>query len=127
MLAPDELSAKAVIPTIRAMVARKLVNEHSLTQQRVASLLGLTQAAVSNYVRQKRGSEFHLDDVDEVNRMVDSMVLELSNGDPRPQVVLKRLTEAGNYVKRNLLMCKWHRELEPTLDLDGCRICATVR
>lgn len=126
MLVPDELSAKTVIPTIRAMVAKRLVKDHGLTQQTVADMLGLTQAAVSNYVRLKRGSEFPLEEIKEVNRMVDGMVLQLAGGKAGPLDVLVGLTEAGGYVKTHLLMCGVHKELEPTLDLENCVICATA-
>ena len=41
---------KEITPLIKASAARMMVNEYKLKQQRIAQLLGITQAAVSKYV-----------------------------------------------------------------------------
>jgi XRE family transcriptional regulator, thiamine biosynthesis regulator len=46
---PCEMMVDSFLPSMRALVARKL-SEDGLSQGKVASLLGLTQAAVSNYL-----------------------------------------------------------------------------
>ncbi len=50
---PCELMVDSFLPSMRALVARKLSND-GLSQGRVASLLGLTQAAVSTYLSSPR-------------------------------------------------------------------------
>ncbi|MCF7889892.1 XRE family transcriptional regulator [Candidatus Bipolaricaulota bacterium] len=52
---PCEVALWHVLPCIRACLARELV-EKDLTQQRVADILGITQAAVSQYIGKKRGN-----------------------------------------------------------------------
>jgi len=54
LLLPDEI-AKSVIPAIRAMVVRRLVDKHGMTQQQAAQLLEIAQPAVSKYMHKKRG------------------------------------------------------------------------
>ena len=39
---------------LRALIVRRLLNEYHMTQEKVARLLGITQASVSNYVRAVR-------------------------------------------------------------------------
>ncbi|MFB6291321.1 MAG: transcriptional regulator [Candidatus Bipolaricaulia bacterium] len=51
---PCEVALWHILPCIRACLARELV-EMDLTQQRVADILGITQAAVSQYIGEKRG------------------------------------------------------------------------
>jgi predicted fused transcriptional regulator/phosphomethylpyrimidine kinase/predicted transcriptional regulator len=46
---PCELMVDSFLPSMRALVARKL-NDEGLSQGRIASLLGLTQASVSSYL-----------------------------------------------------------------------------
>lgn len=46
--------AKKVLPIIRSEIAKLLVNRHSLTQTAAAGRLGITQAAVSWYIANKR-------------------------------------------------------------------------
>jgi len=55
MKPPCEMIVKQVLPVFRAMVAENLVNKHGLTQTEAASKLGITQAAISQYLREKRG------------------------------------------------------------------------
>ena len=37
------------------MIARKLIEEHDLTQSEVAEILGVTQPSISHYLNSKRG------------------------------------------------------------------------
>jgi len=50
-----EVVVQDVLPAVRAIVARQLVEKHKLTQQAAAEKLGVTQAAVSQYSRELRG------------------------------------------------------------------------
>ena len=51
-----EIAASKLLPTIRALVAKELIEEYEMTQQEAAIKLGITQSAVSQYIRQLRGS-----------------------------------------------------------------------
>ena len=53
-----EIAASKLLPTIRAMVAKELIEKYNMTQQEAATKLGITQSAVSQYIRQLRGSKF---------------------------------------------------------------------
>jgi uncharacterized protein len=55
MKPPCEIMVKQILPVFRAIVAEDLVNVRGLTQTEAASKLGITQAAVSQYLREKRG------------------------------------------------------------------------
>lgn len=52
---PCEFSVWYVLPSLRRELALALISEHGLSQRRTADLLGLTEAAVSQYVHGKRG------------------------------------------------------------------------
>lgn len=55
MKIPCEIVVWYMLPTIRKGVAKELVEVHGLTQSKVARLFGVTDAAVSQYLRNKRG------------------------------------------------------------------------
>ncbi|MEM2911675.1 MAG: XRE family transcriptional regulator [Candidatus Bathyarchaeia archaeon] len=44
-----------VVPLIKAYIAKELIDNYHFTQVEVAEKLGITQAAVSQYLHQKRG------------------------------------------------------------------------
>ncbi|HIJ00715.1 MAG: uncharacterized protein PWQ88_1025 [Candidatus Methanomethylophilaceae archaeon] len=56
MKIPCELIVWYVLPSIRRELARELVEEHSMTQAEVARRFGVTDAAISQYLKKKRGS-----------------------------------------------------------------------
>ena len=49
--------AVVMFPAIRAAIARKLINNSGMSQLRVAEALGITQAAVSQYLKSVRGKQ----------------------------------------------------------------------
>src|ERR671925_2077234 len=76
MLLPSEIEAKSLIPAVRSLLAKKLTGEYNLKEEIVAKVLGVTQAAVSNYVRGTRGDVeliSKLESVTEIMRMIDDI------------------------------------------------------
>ncbi len=55
MKIPCEIVVWYLLPTIRKGVAKELVSVHNYTQSKVARTFGVTDAAVSQYLRNKRG------------------------------------------------------------------------
>ncbi|MHA1617401.1 MAG: transcriptional regulator [Candidatus Njordarchaeales archaeon] len=52
-----EIYVKYVLPGIRALVAEYLIKTYGLTQMKAAEKLGMTQAAISYYVKARRGKK----------------------------------------------------------------------
>jgi predicted transcriptional regulator len=124
-LLPDEIASKSVIPAIRAMVVRRLVDEHGMTQQQAACLLGITQPAVSKYMHNKRGIAIRLDGIDRVNDAASKIAAMLVSGKAGQVQIMSKLNDVSVQVRKSRLMCDLHRRLEPGLNLGGCRICET--
>jgi len=81
VLLPSEIESKSLIPAVRAIIAKKLSSEHSLKEDEIAKILGVTQAAVSNYVRGTRGDTQlveKLSHIPEVMRMIDDITKDVA-------------------------------------------------
>lgn len=65
----------SILPSLRSLIARELIENYNLSQKEVAKLLGITQAAVSNYYTKARGRKVR---VLEKNKKVARMVKILS-------------------------------------------------
>jgi predicted transcriptional regulator len=75
---PCELAVRVVIPSLRALVAKELTRTYSLKQQEIASALGVTQSAVSQYVRSVRGKTLDLDGIAPIDRIVKETAESIS-------------------------------------------------
>lgn len=61
MKIPCEVVAKDILPMIRRELSIKLVKVHGISQADVARRLDLTDAAISQYIRDKRGVQTYKD------------------------------------------------------------------
>lgn len=61
MKLPCELVVFELLPTARGELAKELVKVHGLTQAKVATLFGVTSAAISQYIKGLRGGNPFID------------------------------------------------------------------
>jgi predicted transcriptional regulator len=122
MLLPSEIEAKSLIPAIRAILARKLIKEYDLKEEVVAKVLGITQAAVSNYIRGTRGDIeliSKLGSVHEVMRMIDDIATDLaSNKAYTPSTMAK--------LRYTFIICDVHHSIESHIDEKVCEQCEVI-
>jgi len=74
--APCENLSKSILPSIRSMLAKKLVVEYGYTQTAAAKKLGLTQSALSRYLSMERGGRKELPQ--EVLSLIDATAKKLA-------------------------------------------------
>jgi uncharacterized protein len=126
MLLPSEIEAKSLIPAVRAILAKKLIEEYSLKEEDVAKDLGITQAAVSNYVRGTRGDIeliSKLESVREVMRMIDDIAKDLSTNKAYTPSTLAKFVGLCNYMRYTLIICDVHHSIESNIDEQICEQC----
>ncbi|MGA2791456.1 MAG: helix-turn-helix domain-containing protein [Candidatus Bathyarchaeia archaeon] len=123
MILPEELASKSVIPAIRALIVKRLVEDHGMTQQEAAKLLGVTQPAVSKYLHEKRGAAIRLIGIREIDQATTEIAEMVSSQKAQPVEVMSRIEAACEYVRRNRYMCDLHKKLEPGMDIDSCHVC----
>jgi predicted transcriptional regulator len=123
MILPYEIVYKTVIPTLRAMIARKLMEDYGLVQKEVAKKLEVTQAAVSYYIKGKRAIMLRLDNVDEIQHITNEIAYLLFKGKMSRKEFRLRMTEACDYIRESKLLCELHKYIEPDVDADDCHAC----
>jgi len=57
---PQEIEAWYIIPAIRKEVSRCLIEEYGISYSRVGEILGVSKAAISQYLKGKRASKIKL-------------------------------------------------------------------
>ena len=109
-----EIMVQRVLPAIRAEIARVIISERGRTQQEAAEVLGLSRAAVSQYLSEKRGAEvdFSEDAQEEIRKFTLQLLMGLS---PAEQVA--GMCNICKYVQ----MSGWLNKNEP--DAVTCILC----
>ncbi len=122
MQLPSEIEARYVLPALRALVAKKLVLEKGYTQEKAAKAVGVTQAAISNYIRGVRGFRTYWENNPIVLKYVDKIVeLIVSKSDPKE--ITKEFNQMLTELRRAGVLCRLHRNVEPFVDTSECNIC----
>ena len=57
---PQEIEVWYVIPAIRSQIARYLIEDFDASYERVGNILGVSRAAISQYVKGKRAAKIKL-------------------------------------------------------------------
>jgi len=104
LLMPQEIEVHYIIPGIRSYLSRSM-KEMGMKQSRIAELLEVDKATISQYLSKKRGSKvrFDLDISSEIYKSArlikdrDSMMREIQ------RLVL--------FSRRNKTLCRVHREI----------------
>lgn len=122
MQLPSEIEAKYVLPTLRALVAKKLVLEKGYTQEKAAKAVGVTQAAISNYIRGVRGFRTYWENNPIVLRYVDRIVdLIVKQSDQKE--INREFNQMLIELRRKGFLCNLHKNVEPFIDTSKCNVC----
>ncbi|HLN34374.1 MAG TPA: helix-turn-helix domain-containing protein [Nitrososphaeraceae archaeon] len=126
MLLPAEIEAKSLIPAIRAILAKKLITEYKMKEEVVAKVLGVTQAAISNYIRGTRGDLELIDklsSIHEIMRKVDDIAQDLVSNRAYTPGTMAKFVELCNFMRYSFIICDVHHKIESNIDEQVCELC----
>jgi predicted transcriptional regulator len=107
LLLPCEVGVKTVLPAIRALMARTIMENHGMKEQQVAEILGLSQSAISRYTTKERGNIITIENVPEVQTLIDQMIQLLLYGKPHQTTeILELLCQTCKVIREKGLMCE---------------------
>ncbi len=129
MLLPAEIESKTLIPALRAILAKKLAEEHKIREDEISKMLGVTQAAISNYIRGTRGDPKLIEKLvsdKQVSEMISELCERLSSDMAYTPSSLAKFISLCNYIKSSLLICEIHHKLESDIDEAICKECENM-
>lgn len=108
MKLPCELVVWYVLPSIRSELTRELI-KLGMSQKEVSKKLGITQAAVSQYVSKKRGYgiKFKKDVIEAIRKLAKDIVKDNTFED-----LTIRTCNICMKIKADKTLCKLHRDYE---------------
>ena len=117
-----EIASQYLLPTLRALIAKNLMEKYNMTQQDAASKIGLTQSAVSQYMRQLRGSKIKILEKDKVIMdEIEKFSGRIASGELNNLSTLDAFCEICRSARRRKILCELHTKSFP--DLKDCNIC----
>jgi uncharacterized protein len=106
LLLPCEVGVKTVLPAVKAIMARNIVEKHGLKEKDTAELLGLSQSAISRYVNHGRGNNLlEIEKTVEVQVLIDQMVTYLVKEPTRKHEIMLLFCQTCKTIREKGLMC----------------------
>ena len=113
---PQEVEVWYLLPALRRELARVFVEEEKLSQKEASELLGLTQAAISQYLHTKRGSDLKF--TKEELALIRAQAKRIR----QTKEVMQSLHELCRKLMGGKTMCDLHRKLDGTIS-PTCSVC----
>ena len=129
MLLPAEIESKTLIPALRAIIAKSLAEKYEIREEVISKMLGVTQAAISNYIRGTRGNPELIKKLlaeKQISEMVDDICDSLASDKAYTPSSLSKFIGLCNYIKSSLLICDIHHNLESDIDEQVCKECENM-
>ncbi len=114
MRPPCEIVVQRILPAIRAELAKIMLDE-GLPQQQVANRLGLSKAAVSQYVSAKRGKDLSFSS--DTEKQIRELAKNLA-GDMKANDAVSSLCAVCKGIQSSGWLCKEHIKKN-----DACTYC----
>jgi uncharacterized protein len=123
LILPCEVGVKTVLPAIKAIMARQIMQKHGLNEQETAKLLGLSQSAVSRYSSKERGNLITIEGSNDILALIEQMVANLIKEPNNKAEMLKLFCQTCQSIREKGLMCP-HCQKEMQLEwAEKCLFC----
>lgn len=119
---PSEIVVEQVLPTLRIRLARAL-SERDFTQREIADRLGVTQAAVSQYVSGEPRVEDRIDRHPQTRETVARIADGFDAGEMDAYEALAEVLALIRAFEDRGPICELHEEAMPALQGLGCDLC----
>ena len=106
LILPCEVGVKTVLPAVKAIMARQIVEKHGRNEQEAATLLGLSQSAISRYISKERGNLLAIEGSTEILALIDQMVTSLIKEPSNKTQILTLFCQACQAIREKGLMCR---------------------
>ncbi|MDO8467369.1 MAG: transcriptional regulator [Nanoarchaeota archaeon] len=117
---PQEIEVWYLLPSLRKEIARVFIKDYNMKQKEVADILGVTEAAVSQYLSSKRAVElkFPKEELEQIKIAADKIVKNKSEAMEHLSSLSKK------FMGNSKTICDLHRKYDTSVS-HKCAICAT--
>ena len=115
---PQEIEVWYLIPALRRELSKILIKDYGLNQKAVSDIFRITESAVSQYIKSKRGSElkFSKEELEEIKKVAERIHSEFGNANEQLYRLCIKLRGSEN-------LCNLHKKHDKTLPRN-CDLCS---
>ena len=113
-----------MLPAVKAIMARTIVEKHGYNEKQTANLLGLSQSAVSRYIGRERGANLlAIENTSEILAIIDQMVSSVIKEPNNRAKILELFCKTCTAIREKGLMCPKCQKNMPAIWVDKCFFC----
>ncbi len=114
---PQEIEVWYLIPALRRELAKIFIKYHNLSQKEAAEILGITEAAISQYLKSKRGKEikFSKKELEQIKKSAKRIIKDNDN-------TMKELYDLCVLFRESKVICNLHRKKDRSIS-KHCQAC----
>ena len=114
---PQELEVWYLIPAIRRELAKIFIKEYGLKQKNAAQCLGITEAAISQYLKSKRGTEIKFSE--KAMKDIKEAAKEIVE---KKKDIMDEIYGLCVTMRKSKALCDFHRLQDKRVPKD-CKVC----
>lgn len=116
MKPPCMIVVKDILPSIRVLITRELMEKHGLKKSKIANLMGLTPAAITQYINTSRGDNTKvIEGSKRIRALISDIAQDMIQGESPPDMLLLKMCMICQIVRSEGLMCELHMQAMPEL------------
>ena len=111
-----EVIVAKILPAMRAIITKELMQTYKLNQTEVAKKLGITQPAISQYNRELRGYRVKLLQsnkkiMNEIKKLTD----DIASGSTKSKKIPEKFCEICLKIRKEKIICQLHETNYPSI------------
>jgi len=121
MKPPCEIIVKEFLPNFRAMVAKRLMDDFGFTQKRAANVMGITQPAISQYMKGLRGLTDNYENNPRISALIHMIAEKVAKGNSNHHEISLEFCDFCRALRSDGAFCAAHKKMYT--NLDDCEKC----
>ena len=114
---PQEIEIWYLIPALRREFTRIFIKDYDLTQKQTAEILGITESAISQYLKLKRAKQINFSKKEfvQIKKSADEIM-------ENPETLIKNLYNLCVSLRESKVICKLHKNHDKSIP-KNCDVC----
>ena len=125
MKPPCMIVVQYILPTIRVLIMKDLLQKHNIRKIDASKKMELTPAAITQYMKGERGKAF-ADEIiksEKTMKIISNLAEALAKDNIPAENTIDKLCEACSTIRAEGIICGLHKEKLPALKECTCAIC----